>query len=113
LKAPTLPSPAPVPPTITPLAKGIVAPGGGAAVPLTYGPDPVTGFSYSCNPASPNLFFTDVSTSDTFCKHVHFLWAKGVIAGCSANQYCPTLNVGRDEMSKFLGNAFALQLYGP
>jgi len=95
------------------IAKGIVAPGGGAAVPLTYGPDPVTGFSYSCNPASPSLFFTDVSTTDTFCKHAHFLWAKGVIVGCSASQYCPTLNVGRDEMSKFLTNAFHLLLYGP
>jgi hypothetical protein len=73
----------------------------------------VTGFSYSCDPSSPNLYFTDVSVSDTFCKHVHFLWAKGIIAGCSGNQYCPTTEVGRDEMSKFLSNAFGLLLYGP
>ena len=95
------------------VAKAMVAPGGGAAVPQTYGPDPVTGLSYSCDAGSPNLHFTDVSTSDTFCKHVHFLWAKGVIAGCSASQYCPVLDVGRDEMAKFLSNAFRLLLYGP
>ena len=43
------------------IAKAIVAPAGGATVPLTYGPDPVTGFAYSCDPSSPNLYFTDVS----------------------------------------------------
>ncbi len=95
------------------IAKAIVAPAGGTTVPLTYGPDPVTGFSYSCDPSSPNLYFTDVSLSDPFCKHIHFLWAKGIIAGCPGNQYCPTTDVGRDEMSKFLTNAFKLLLYGP
>ena len=95
------------------IAKAIVAPNGGSAVPLTYGPDPGTGLSYSCDPASPNLHFTDVSVSDVFCKHVHFLWAKGVIAGCSGTQYCPDGDVGRDEMAKFLANAFGLILYGP
>ncbi len=57
------------------VARGIVAPGGGAAVPLTYGPDPVTGLSYSCAAGSPNLHFTDISVSDAYCRHVHYLWA--------------------------------------
>ncbi len=35
------------------VARAVVAPGGGAAVPLTYGPDPVTGLSYSCDPGEP------------------------------------------------------------
>ena len=95
------------------IAKAIVAPAGGSGVPLTYGPDPVTGFSYSCDAGSPNLYFTDVSVSDPYCKHVHFLWAKGIIVGCPGNQYCPSQEVGRDEMSKFLTNAFNLLLYGP
>src|SRR5580765_2353658 len=34
--------------------------GSDAAVPVTYGPDPVTGLSYSCDPNTPNLHFTDV-----------------------------------------------------
>ena len=95
------------------VAKAIVAPQGGPGVPLTYGPDPVTGLSYSCDSGSPNTHFADVPASDVFCKHVHFLWAKGIIAGCSATQYCPGDPVTRDAMAKFLGNAFALPLYGP
>ena len=95
------------------VARGIVAPAGGAAVPLAYGPDPVTGLSYSCDAGSPNLHFTDVSTADAYCKHVHFLWARGVIAGCTATAYCPGGQVGRGEMAKFLANAFRLRLYGP
>jgi S-layer homology domain len=95
------------------IAKAIVAPKGGAGVPLTYGPDPGTGLSYSCNPASPNIHFVDVGVSSPFCKHIHFLWAKGIVSGCAANQYCPALNVNRDAMAKFIANGFGLALYGP
>ena len=95
------------------VAKAMVAPGGGPAVPLTYGPDPVTGNSYSCDTGSPNVHFTDVPATDPFCKHAHFLWAKGVVTGCTATTYCPDSDVARDEMAKFLGNAFGLLLYGP
>ncbi len=95
------------------MAKAVVAPAGGPGVPLTYGPDPVTSLSYSCDPASPSLHFTDVAISDSFCKHVHYLWAKGIITGCAANQFCPAGEVARDEMAKFLGNSFDLKLYGP
>ena len=95
------------------IAKALVAPGGGNAVPETYGPDPVTGLSYSCNAGSPNTHFSDVSVSHPFCKHVHYLWARGIVGGCSATQYCPTLAVNRDAMAKFIANAFGLELYGP
>jgi hypothetical protein len=95
------------------IAKAIVAPGGGNAVPLSYGPDPNTGLSYSCNPASPSVHFTDVPASNTFCKHIHYLWAKGVVNGCTTTQYCPSGPVARDAMAKFIANGFGLQLYGP
>ncbi len=95
------------------IAKAIVAPAGGNAVPLTYGPDPVTGLSYSCAAGSPNVHFTDVPATDSFCKHVHYLWARGIIAGCSSTTYCPTATVSRDQMAKFLVNGFQLVLYGP
>jgi len=95
------------------IAKAIVAPKGGAAVPLTYGPDPDTGFSYSCAAGTPNVHFTDVPVSNPFCKHIHFLWAKGIVSGCSATQYCPGSPVARDAMAKFIANGFGLQLYGP
>ncbi|HKA38014.1 MAG TPA: S8 family serine peptidase [Thermoanaerobaculia bacterium] len=87
--------------------------GSDAAVPLAYGPDPVTGRSYSCDPASPNLHFTDVTTSDIFCRGTHFLWAKNVISGFPDGSYGPTLLVTRGAMAKFLSNAFAFKLYKP
>jgi hypothetical protein len=94
------------------IAKAIVAPGGGAAVPAAY-TDGTTGRSYSCAAGSPQTHFTDVPASNAFCKHVHFLWAKGVVDGCSATKYCPTQPVTRDAMAKFLANGFGLELYGP
>jgi hypothetical protein len=94
------------------IAKAIAAPQGGAGVPTSYGPDPVTGFSYSCDAGSPNLHFTDVAVDDSFCRHVHYLWARGIVTGCSADHYCPADRVTRDAMAKFLGNAFHLVLFG-
>jgi hypothetical protein len=87
--------------------------GSDAAVPVAYGPDPVTGRSYSCNPGSPNLHFTDITTSDIFCRAAHFLWAKDVISGFPDGSYGPTLEVTRGAMAKFLANGFKLVLYGP
>ena len=95
------------------IAKAVLAPGGGGAVPLTYGPDPITGLSYSCAAGAPNLHFTDVPASNAFCKHIHYLWARGFVSGCSATQYCPSQPVKRDAMAKFLANAFGLELYAP
>jgi hypothetical protein len=94
------------------LAKAIVAPGGGAAVSPGY-TDPGTGLAYDCSAGSPSIHFTDVPAADSFCKHVHFLWAKGIISGCGATTYCPTGTVARDAMAKFLVNAFNLTLYSP
>jgi hypothetical protein len=82
-------------------------------VPVTYGPDPVTGRSYSCNPATPNLFFTDITTSDQFCRHTHFLWAKDVISGFPDGSFGPGLFVTRGAMSKFISNGFGFALDRP
>jgi hypothetical protein len=54
-----------------------------------------------------------VPATDPFCKHVHYLWARGIVSGCGATAYCPASPVTRDAMAKFLANAFDLQLYGP
>ena len=95
------------------IAKAIVAPAGGNAVPLAYGPDPNTGLSYSCDAVSPNIHFSDVPASHPFCRHIHFLWAKGIVTGCSATQFCPGQPVHRDAMAKFIASGFGLELYGP
>jgi hypothetical protein len=87
--------------------------GSDAAVPLTYGPDPVTGRSYSCDPSTPNLYFSDVTTSDIYCRATHYLWAKNIISGFPDGTYGPNLFVTRGAMAKFLANGFGLQLYHP
>jgi hypothetical protein len=94
------------------VAKAIVEPGGDAAVPSVY-TDAVTGRFYNCDPGSENFHFTDVPPSDAFCRHASYLWARGVIAGCSPTEFCPAGDVTRAEMAKFLVNAFKLTLYGP
>jgi hypothetical protein len=94
------------------LSKAMFAPGGGSAVPSSY-TDPITNLAYSCEPASPTLHFTDVPATHPFCKHIHFLWAKGIVAGCSTTQYCPAQTVNRAAMAKFVANGFGLTLYGP
>jgi hypothetical protein len=95
------------------IAEALVAPGGDDKVPLAYGPDPATGRSYSCDAGAPSLHFGDVAASDSLCKHIHYLWARGIIAGCSETEYCAAGDVTRDQMAKFLVNAFQLKLYGP
>ena len=87
--------------------------GSDAAVPVSYGPDPITNRSYSCNPATANLFFTDVTTSDLFCRHTHFLWAKNVVSGFPDGTFGPNLFVTRGAMSKFISNGFGFALYKP
>jgi hypothetical protein len=95
------------------IARALFVANGGGPVPETYGPDPVTGLSYSCDAAAPDLHFDDVTTSDIYCKHAHYLWARAIVSGCSADEYCPTPDIRRDEMAKFIANAFGLRVYGP
>ena len=85
--------------------------GGDAGVPVSYGPDPVTGRSYSCSAATPDLHFTDITTSDIYCRHTHYLWAKDVISGFPDGSYGPALFVTRGAMAKFLANGFGLTLF--
>jgi hypothetical protein len=93
------------------LARAIaVALGAGNSVPLAYGPDPVTGRLYSCNAGSPTIHFTDVPTSNAFCKAIHYLWAREIADGCSATQYCATAPLSRDAMAKFITRGFGLEL---
>ncbi len=95
------------------VASATVAPAGSPGIPLTYGPDASTGLSYSCDETNPNVHFFDVPASVPYCKHAHYLWARGIVAGCGPAQYCLGGKVTRDQMAKFLVNAFGLRLYGP
>ena len=98
------------------VARGLAAPLGDSAVPLTLtvqGPLGEDVELYSCDPGRPNVHFSDISSSGTFCKYVHYLAALGVVSGCSKTEYCPLLSVTRGEMARFLSSAFAPPLYGP
>jgi hypothetical protein len=88
--------------------------GGEANVPMAYA-DAGSGRSYDCAPATASTYFADVPANVSYCKHVHYLWAKSVIAGCIASppQYCPANMVRRDQMAKFLVNGFSFTLYHP
>ena len=88
--------------------------GGDAAVPV-FSQDPVTGRVYSCDPAQASLHFTDITATDAFCRHVHYLWSKAIVDGCTATpaRYCPASLVRRDQMAKFLVNGFGFTLYHP
>ena len=92
------------------LSELVLAPGGDSAVPFTYGPDPSTGRSYSCDPASPSLHFSDAGPFDPFCRHAHYLWARGILEGCSPEQFCATDDVARDEIAGAITKAFHLRL---
>jgi hypothetical protein len=95
------------------VARALVAPLGDNGVPVTYGPDPSTGRSYSCNRDNPDSHFEDVGPMSFACPHANYLWARGIIAGCGPDAFCPDGDVARGEMAKFLVNAFQLKLYGP
>ena len=81
--------------------------GGEASVPVTYGPDSVTGRSYSCDAAKPSLHFKDVAPSDIFCQHAHFVWAKGAIP--EADNFRPKDNVTKEEMEDMVRKGFEVR----
>ncbi len=74
--------------------------------------DPDTGRSYHCTDGLANHFM-DVPDSVFYCRHVHYLWARGVIAGCTQTTYCPFSPVLRAQMAAFIVNGFGMRLYSP
>lgn len=93
------------------LSRAMVDPMGDENVPSAY-TDPATGRGYDCaNPAS--LGFTDVGAADVNCRHIYYIWARGVVDGFVDGTYGPSLPVSREQMAKFLANAFALRANRP
>ncbi|HEV8119113.1 MAG TPA: S-layer homology domain-containing protein, partial [Thermoanaerobaculia bacterium] len=80
--------------------------GGDSAIPLSYGPDPGTGLSYSCDPSAPNTHFSDVGSGDWFCRHAEYVRATGVASGYSDGTFQPARDITRGQMAKFLANGF-------
>jgi hypothetical protein len=93
------------------IARAQLAPAGDGAIPPSYS-NPTTGRSYNCGDGLAN-FFSDVPDTATFCRQIYYIWANGVVDGFPDHTFGPAGNVTRDQMSKFLVNAFNLQLYRP
>ena len=80
---------------------------------MSYGPDPITHLSYSCNTGAPNVFLHRRARDRSLLQAHPLPVGQGVHRGLRRDDYCPGQAVTRDAMAKFLDNAFALQLYGP
>jgi hypothetical protein len=62
--------------------------------------------SYNCM-SGGNSLFADVLPTDSGCKFIHYLLAKGITAGCGGGNYCPSDAVTRWQMAVFLAAAMA------
>ena len=67
----------------------------------------------SCAASICGGIFADVPSSNPFCQYIEALYNAGVVNGCNTSplMYCPTNNVTRGQMSKFIINAFDFMLY--
>ena len=90
------------------LARGVA--GSDAAVPNAY-TDSLTGRSYDCSPGSSNLAFSDVTTSDAYCRHVHYAWAIGATSGCGNGEFCPNSAATRAEAAVLTTDGYRLGIY--
>ncbi|OGF59426.1 MAG: hypothetical protein A2Y62_15225 [Candidatus Fischerbacteria bacterium RBG_13_37_8] len=69
-----------------------------------------TGIPGSCVPVACTELFSDVPATNVFCSYIEALYNAGIVSGCGPSLYCPSLNVARDQMAKFIVNAFGFAL---
>ena len=82
--------------------------GGDSQVPAR-SPDPGNGRAYDCTDGKPNAF-PDVPDGDIGCKYVYSIWSKNIVDGYADGTYGPADPVTREQMSKYLTNAYQLTL---
>lgn len=85
--------------------------GSDAAVPVS-GTVPTVG-DYNCVPGGTTLFPNDVPATDGACRHIHYIYAEGLTAGCSPGSFCPSQTLSRAQMAVFLAKGFNFTKYGP
>jgi uncharacterized repeat protein (TIGR01451 family) len=88
--------------------------GSDAAVPSS---GTAQGCAYNCATPAGTTCFSDVHPvpdpdGTASCKHIHYLYGRGVVSGYGNGTFQPASMVRRDQMAKFLANGFALKLYG-
>ena len=57
--------------------------------------------------AGPSSPFIDIA-GNLFEDDIEWAWREGITAGCATNLYCPSAAVTREQMAKFIANAFDL-----
>jgi len=68
------------------------------------------GGSYDCAPGTPVIHFLDVDEANGFCAAAHYLWARGVWAGCDGSHFCPAGAVTRAGVAGILVDGFEIHL---
>lgn len=79
--------------------------GSDAAVP-TSGTIPLVG-SYDCVAGGVSLFPNDVPPSGDGCRHIHYIYGKGITAGCAPGSFCPGADTTRWQTAVFMAIALA------
>lgn len=79
--------------------------GSDAAVPVS-GSIPGAG-NYDCVAGGTSLFPVDVPPTDGGCRHVHYIFGKGVTAGCAPGSFCPADATNRWQTAVFMAVALA------
>ena len=66
--------------------------------------------NYNCNAGGDSHFY-DVAPTAANCRHINYLWARGMIDGFLDGSFKAALAVTRGQMAKFVTNGFRLALY--
>ncbi len=61
---------------------------------------------YNCVAGGTSLF-SDVAPDNSGCRHIHYIAAKKITAGCGGGKFCPGGVVNRWQMAVFLAKAMA------
>ena len=64
----------------------------------------------SCITSSCTGVFTDVPSGNIFCPFIEALYNAGIISGCGSGMYCPSGNVTRAQMAKFIVGGWNFEL---
>lgn len=64
--------------------------------------------AFDCKASGGTSAFSDVPAALSFCKSIHYIFGKGITAGCAVWQYCPSSTIARKEMAVFLGRSATL-----
>lgn len=63
--------------------------------------------AYDCVAGGTSLFPNDVPPEDGGCRFIHYVYGKGLTAGCAPGSFCPGAGITRWQAAVFLAGAVA------